>query len=55
MRRESKMREVRRWLSMAPAAALKWLLGAIAADLLVRVLEPEIALVAGAIRALLGL
>lgn len=55
MRCESKMGEVRRWLSEAPAAAIKWLLGAIAADMLVRVFEPEIALVASAIRTLLGL
>ena len=55
MRRESKMGEVRRWLSQAPLSALKWMLGAIAADVLVRVFEPEIALIAAAIRTLLGL
>ena len=55
MRRENEMGEIRRWLSAAPSAALKWVIGAVAADILVRAFEPEIALVAAIIRTLLGL
>lgn len=49
------MDEARHRLSQAPLSALKWVIGAVGADVIVRAFEPEIALLASAIRTLLGL
>lgn len=49
------MDAVRRWFMSMPSDAVKWLLGVLAAELIVRAFDPEIAALASLIRDLIGM
>lgn len=54
-RRPTRMDAVRGWLASAPTSVLRWALGILAAEVISRLFEPEIAALASLIRTLIGL
>ena len=55
MRKPTKVDEVRRWIRSTPPCALRWILGVLVAEVVAKVLDPEIAMLASLIRDLIGL
>ncbi len=55
MAHRSKMDEAREWLVRMPVSAMKYIAGAIVGQMIVETFEPEIAMLADWIRALIGL
>ena len=54
LRKPTRIGAMRDWIESAPVDALWWLLGVLAAEVVAKVLEPEIAALASLIRDLIG-
>lgn len=55
MAHRSKMDEAREWLMQMPLSAMKYTLGLVVGQAIIETFEPEIAMLANWIRALIGL